>query len=137
MGDAGGRRLKRQVNIDMYTICFAGDELVTDLKNKGLYREVSIAETGSMTNLGLFRRYLYSFLKSNPLINQESTLMVRHLPAGDTGLPLEIYGFYSPPDWATAENTTAAIFEHIYAILPEFGLAVYQRPSGITIKPVL
>ncbi|MCX6285309.1 MAG: mechanosensitive ion channel [Bacteroidetes bacterium] len=137
MGEAGGRRLKRQVNIDMYSIHFAGDEFVMNLKSKGLYREVSMAETGAMTNLGLFRRYLYSFLKSNPLINQESSLMVRHLPAGDTGLPIEIYGFYSPPDWENAENTTAAIFEHIYAVLPEFGLAVFQRPSGIEIKPVL
>ncbi|MCX6240795.1 MAG: mechanosensitive ion channel [Bacteroidetes bacterium] len=130
MGDAGGRRLKRQVNIDIFSICFAGEVLIGSLKAKGLYREVAMAETGAMTNLGLFRRYLYDFLKSNPLINSQSTLMVRHLPAGDTGLPIEIYAFYSPPDWVNAENTTAAIFEHIYAVLPEFGLAVFQRPSG-------
>jgi len=117
MGDAGGRRLKRQVNIDIFTIRFAGEELISGLKAKGLYREVTMAETGAMTNLGLFRRYLYDFLKSQPLVNNESTLMVRHLPAGDTGLPIEIYAFYSPPDWANAENTTAAIFEHIYACL--------------------
>ncbi|MEI8005878.1 MAG: mechanosensitive ion channel domain-containing protein [Bacteroidota bacterium] len=131
MGDAGGRRLKRQINIDIFTIRFAGEELIAGLKAKGLYREVTMAETGAMTNLGLFRRYLYDFLKSQPLVNNESTLMVRHLPAGDTGLPIEIYAFYSPPDWENAENTTAAIFEHIYAVLPEFGLAAYQRPSGM------
>ena len=134
MGDAGGRRLKRNVDIDVFTIRFADEKLITDLKGKGLYRDVSMAETGRMTNLGLFRRYLYSFLKSTPLINQDSTLMVRHLPAGDTGLPIEIYAFYNPPDWENAENTTAAIFEHIYAVLPEFGLAVYQRPSGSLAK---
>jgi len=134
MGDAGGRRLKRQVNIDIFTIRFAGEELISGLKAKGLYREVTMAETGAMTNLGLFRRYLYDFLKSQPLVNNESTLMVRHLPAGDTGLPIEIYAFYSPPDWANAENTTAAIFEHIYAVLPEFGLAAYQRASGVPAK---
>ena len=130
MGDAGGRRLKRQINIDVYTIRFADDELIAGLKTKGFYREVPMAGAGTMTNLGLFRKYLYDFLKSNPLINRNSTLMVRHLPSGDTGLPIEIYAFYSPPDWENAENTTAAIFEHIYAVLPEFGLAAFQRPSG-------
>jgi miniconductance mechanosensitive channel len=134
MGDAGGRRLKRNVDIDVFTIRFADEKFITDLKGNGLYRDVSMAETGRMTNLGLFRRYLYSFLKSIPLINQDSTLIVRHLPAGDTGLPIEIYAFYNPPDWENAENTTAAIFEHIYAVLPEFGLAVYQRPSGSVVK---
>ena len=62
--------------------------------------------------------------------------MVRHLPAGDAGQPIEIYAFYSPPDWENAENTTAAIFEHIYAVLPEFGLTVFQRPSGAGVKTV-
>jgi len=134
MGEAGGRRLKRSLNIDVMTICFACEEIIANLKKKGFYREVSLAETGAMTNLGLFRRYLYDFLKSNPLINQDSTLMVRHLPAGDTGLPIEIYAFYNPPDWENAENTTAAIFENIYAVLPEFGLAAFQRPSGTATK---
>jgi miniconductance mechanosensitive channel len=130
MGEAGGRRLKRQVSIDVYTIKFADEELVSRLKAANLYRDTVMPETGSMTNLGLFRRYLLDFLKSQPLINPESTLMVRHLPAEDGGQPIEIYAFYSPPDWLNAENTTAAIFEHIYAVLPEFGLAVFQRPSG-------
>jgi miniconductance mechanosensitive channel len=134
MRDAGGRRLKRQVNIDIFTIVFAGEELIARLKAKGLYREVVMPETGGMTNLGLFRRYLYDFLKSNPLINQDSDLMVRHLHASDAGLPIEIYAFFSPPDLANAENTTAAIFEHIYAVLPEFGLAAYQRASGSAAK---
>ncbi|MCX6286475.1 MAG: mechanosensitive ion channel [Bacteroidetes bacterium] len=134
MGDAGGRRLKRQLSIDIFTIRFADEALIAGLKTKGLYREVSMAEAGTITNLGLFRRYIYDFLKTSPLINQGSTLMIRHLPAGDTGLPIEIYAFYSPPDWENAENTTAAIFEHIYAVLPEFGLAVFQRPSGRSIN---
>jgi len=136
MADAGGRRLKRQVDIDIFSICFAGEDLVMNLKAKGLYGEVTMAETGSMTNLGLFRRYLYDFLKAHPLINKDSSLMVRHLPAGDAGQPIEIYAFYSPPDWENAENTTAAIFEHIYAVLPEFGLTVFQRPSGAGVKTV-
>ena len=134
MGEAGGRRLKRSLNIDITTIRFADEELIAGLKAKGYYREVAMAEAGPMTNLGLFRRYLYDFLKSTPLINPGSSLMVRHLPAGDDGLPLEIYAFFSPPDWENAENTTAAIFEHIYAVLPIFGLAAYQRASGSMVR---
>lgn len=130
MGDAGGRRLKRQVNIDVFTIRFADEALTAVLKEKAYYREVPMPEAGKLTNLGLFRRYLYDFLKSQPLVNSESSLMVRQLPATDSGLPLEIYAFLSPPDWANAENTASAIFEHIYAVLPEFGLAPFQRPSG-------
>ena len=134
MEEAGGRRLKRQFNIDIYSIRFIDQELLVNLKNKGLYKDVPIAEFGTMTNLGLFRRYLYDFLRSHPLINKSSSILVKHLHAGDTGLPIEIYAFYTPPDLDNAENTTAAIFEHIYAVLPEFGLSAFQRPSGMATR---
>ena len=130
LGDAGGRRLKRSVFIDVFSVHFPDENLISHLKSNGLYKELSLPEAGPVTNLGLFRSYLYDFLRTNPLVNKNATLMVRHLPAGDTGIPLEIYSFYNPPDWENAENTTAAIFEHIYAMLPEFGLAAFQRTSG-------
>ena len=130
MGDAGGRRLKRSLNIDVLTIRFTNAALIEELKAKGFYKGDHSSIGEKPTNLGLFRAYLTDYLKSMPLINQENTLMVRHLPASDSGLPLEIYAFYSPPDWVNAENTSSALFEHIYAVLPEFGLAAFQRPSG-------
>lgn len=134
MGDAGGRRLKRSLNIDVLTIGFASGSLVTRLKEIGLYRGDHTLSDDKPTNLGLFRAYLNDYLRSMPLINKETTLMVRHLPAGDTGLPLEIYAFYNPPDWGKAEETTSALFEHLYAVLTEFGLAAFQRPSGTTVR---
>jgi len=131
MGDAGGRRLKRSLNIDVLTIRFAEPALLEQLKQKGLYKGDHSVPADKPTNLGLFRAYLTAYLRSMPLVNSEATLMVRHMPPGDSGLPLEIYAFYNPPGWVNAENTTSALFEHIFAVLPEFGLSAYQRPSGI------
>lgn len=131
MGDAGGRRLKRSLNIDVLTIRLVDAMLIEELKEKGLYKGDHSILGERPTNLGLFRAYLTDYLKSMPLINQQETIMVRHLHATDSGLPLEIYAFYNPPDWLNAENTSSALFEHIYAVLPEFGLSAYQRPSGI------
>ena len=134
MGDAGGRRLKRSLNIDVLTIRFTDAVLIEGLKTKGLFKGDHSIIGEKPTNLGLFRAYLTDYLKSMPLINQENTLMVRHLPPGDSGLPLEIYAFYNPPDWVNAENTSSALFEHIFAVLPDFGLVAYQRPSGASLS---
>ena len=83
-----------------------------------------------MTNLGTFRAYLVEYLRRHPKIRQDMTFLVRQLDPTPDGIPLEIYVFTNDVKWANYESIQADIFDHILAAIPEFGLRVYQRPSG-------
>jgi miniconductance mechanosensitive channel len=83
-----------------------------------------------MTNLGTFRAYMENYLHKHPMINQDMTFLIRHLQPGEQGLPLEIYVFSKDQAWANYEAIQADIFDHILAIIPEFGLRVFQNPTG-------
>jgi miniconductance mechanosensitive channel len=99
--------------------------------NQSLNLEGSMVTNGrKMTNLGTFRAYLENYLRNHPKIHQEMTFLVRHLQPTETGIPLEIYVFSREQEWAKYETLQADIFDHILAILPEFGLRVFQDPTG-------
>jgi len=83
-----------------------------------------------MTNLGTFRKYLENYLHNHPKIHQDMTFLVRHLQPTEKGLPMEIYVFSNDQEWANYESIQADIFDHILAIMPEFGLRVFQNPTG-------
>jgi miniconductance mechanosensitive channel len=73
-----------------------------------------------LTNIGVFRTYIKAFLKQHPQIHHDMTFLVRQMPSTDRGLPIEIYVFSSDAD----------IFDHLFAVLPHFDLAVFQNPTG-------
>lgn len=150
MQQSGGRRIKRALHLDQNSIRFLADEdverltqfipLETHLAEKraeiaawnhdlGERAEVA-ANTRRLTNIGTFRAYVGAYLRGHPRINQRMTLMVRQLAPGPEGLPLELYCFTDTVAWAEYEGIQADIFDHLYAILPEFGLRPFQRPSG-------
>src|SRR5690606_38410698 len=83
-----------------------------------------------LTNVGTFRAYLVAYLRQHPKIHKEMTFLVRQLPPTEVGLPLEVYVFANDTRWAFYEAIQADIFDHILAIAPEFGLRVFQSPSG-------
>jgi len=83
-----------------------------------------------MTNLGVFRAYVTAYLRSHPMIRQDMTFLVRQLPPGPTGIPIEIFVFSADQRWAAYEGIQADIFDHLLAVIPEFDLRVYQEPSG-------
>ena len=87
-----------------------------------------------LTNLGIFRAYIERYLRAHPLINKDMTLLVRQLQPTDTGVPIEIYVFCTDVRWVHYEAVQADIFDHIFAVLPEFGLHVFQSPSGADFK---
>ena len=84
-----------------------------------------------MTNIGTFRAYLKAYLNNHPKIHNNMTFMVRQLPSGETGLPIEIYVFSNDQDWVRYEGIQSDIFDHILAVLPSFDLRVYQYPAGV------
>src|SRR5690554_1916467 len=154
MQESGGRRIKRSLLIDEHSIHFLDAEererlyrfnLLQDyLVNKR--REIDewnakLAEAGQepvntrrITNIGTFRAYVERYLRSHPGIHQGMTLMVRQLAPTAEGLPLEIYCFTNTVAWVQYESIQADIFDHLLAILPEFGLRVFQNPGGADLR---
>lgn len=150
MQESGGRRIKRAVHIDMSSVRFLTDEEVAHfgrfvlLKDyvAGKVKELAeynqkhcsdpsvIANARRLTNLGMLRAYITNYLRQHPMIHQDMTFLVRHLAPTAEGLPIEIYVFVADVRWAVYESVQADIFDHILTIVPEFGLRVYQRPSG-------
>lgn len=151
MQESGGRRIKRSILIDVTSIHFLSEEEVTSLnqsrylspylnrKNHDLsqyHQEHELDSNGSvldrrgLTNLGTFRAYLETYLRSHPGIHQGMSLMVRQLAPNEHGQPIEIYGFTNVTAWVEYEGIQSDIFDHIYATLPEFGLRVHQSPTG-------
>ena len=90
----------------------------------------SPANERRLTNIGTFRAYVEAYLRHHSMIQQDLTLMVRQLAPSDHGLPLEIYVFSADKRWVNYEAIQADIFDHILAVLPQFGLRVHQGPSG-------
>jgi miniconductance mechanosensitive channel len=70
----------------------------------------------------------------HPKINKGMTFLVRHLQPTEKGIPIEIYVFSTDQDWAKYEAVQADIFDHILAVIPEFGLSVFQFPTGNDLK---
>jgi len=83
-----------------------------------------------MTNIGTFRAYIEAYLRNHKNIHQGMTFLVRQLPPGPTGLPIEIYVFCNDTAWAKYEAIQADIFDHVLAVVPQFGLKVFQNPTG-------
>jgi miniconductance mechanosensitive channel len=130
MGEAGGRRMKRSILIDVGTIRFMDSAMFDNLETKNLLTGEPDLHDKDATNLGLFRIYILNYLRNIPNLNQDASLMVRTLQPTENGLPLELYAFYIPPNWAEFEDFQARLFEHILSVLPEYGLKAFQRPSG-------
>ena len=150
MSQSGVRRIKRAILIDLSSVrIHTRDEvdyfkrftlLMGYIKNKeqeltdynaGLITEVDEdVNKRRLTNVGTFRAYAFNYLKNHPRIDKDMTLIVRQLAPGPEGLPLEIYCFTNTTEWAVYEDIQSDIFDHLLAIVPEFGLRLYQKPAG-------
>ena len=154
MEESGGRRIKRALNLDLASIRFLAPDEIAALKRIVLIRdylegkEKELADWNAerstdpgapvnsrrLTNVGTFRAYLAAYLRSLPLVHEDMTFLVRQLPPGEHGLPMEIYVFSRDQRWAAYEDLQSDIFDHVLAVVPEFGLRVYQSPSGADMR---
>lgn len=82
------------------------------------------------TNVGLLRAYLTLYLRRHPWVNTDLLLMVRTLAPTDNGLPLELYCFSRNKVWPEYEAIKADMAEHLYSVLPVFGLHAFQNASA-------
>ena len=149
--ESGGRRIKRALNIDMRSIRFLDDNeiaaldefvLLDDYLNEKQHEieewNRALAEKGAkpvngrrITNIGTFRIYVDKYLRSLKTVNQNMTVLVRQLQPVSAGLPIEVYCFTNTTDWSEYERIQSDIFDHLLAILPVFGLRVFQECSDI------
>ena len=154
MHESGGRRIKRSLFLDQNSVEFIDVAQIEHLHHFALLRDYlndkrdeleewnrRLLEQGAaplnrlrLTNLGTFRAYVENYLRQDPYIRQDMTLLVRQLAPTATGLPLELYCFTATTAWADYERIQADIFDHLLAILPEFGLRVFQHPSGAELR---
>lgn len=154
MAEAGGRRIKRSIHLEMSSVCFLTEQEIEELQkvdllstylttkrsdiakeNKAKKSDMSVMiNTRRLTNVGTFRHYLVSFLKQHPKIHQNMTLIVRQLEPNSDGLPIEIYTFTNTINWSEYEDIQSDIFDHIIAILPAFNLRLHESPTGNDIR---
>ena len=134
MHESGGRRIKRYINIDITTVHFCSEEELRSLASKGLYSADKMDDSDGVVNLYVFRRYALDYICNRKDINQDFMRMVRVLQPTSEGLPIEIYCFTSNTEWLVYESIQGAIFDHLIAMLPAFGLRAFQRPSGADLQ---
>jgi miniconductance mechanosensitive channel len=149
MSESGGRRIKRSIYIDINSVRFLSDDEIERFGSYALLRDyiagkqaeldVFNAQPGRdrelnadirrLTNVGTLRAYIVAYLRHHPMIHEGMTLLVRQCPATAFGLPIEIYCFANDTDWGRYEDLQADVFDHIFAILKDFDLWVFQNVS--------
>jgi miniconductance mechanosensitive channel len=157
MQETGGRRIKRALYIDAASVHFLDEAAIARLSRLKLLADYLPSKTRDvtqwnqalgeaaavpgnrrrLTNLGTFRAYVQAYLDTHPRIHHGLSCMVRQLDGGPQGIPLELYCFTATVAWAEYEGIQADIFDHLFALLPEFGLALYQQPSGQDVRAAL
>ena len=150
MSESGGRRIKRSLFIDMNSIRLCTEELlekfthfellkdyieqktkeVADHNKSNSINTAELINGRRLTNVGTFRAYIEAYLRNNSKIHPEMTFLIRQLEPTSRGLPIQIYVFTNDTDWVRYEGIQADIFDHLLAIIPEFGLKVFQSPTG-------
>nr|WP_323746000.1 mechanosensitive ion channel domain-containing protein [Diaphorobacter caeni] len=158
MSESGGRRIKRSLLIDNATVRFLTDAEIEELSHIALLRPYLNSKTEEidtynsdfaekapemahevvnlrkLTNIGTFRAYVNAYLRAHPRLRKDMTLMARMMESTTNGTPLEVYAFTATTVWLEYESIQGDIFDHLMAILPEFGLHAFQNPSGHDVK---
>ena len=152
MSESGERRIKRALMMDQNSVRFLSGGEIANARRYSVLRPYlderaqEIASWNSdrdepdrrrMTNIGVFRAYVAAYLAAHPRISNNMTLLVRQLDPGPEGLPLEIYCFTTTTNWSEYEAIQADIFDHLLAVLHDFGLRLFQLPTGLDFTAVM
>ncbi len=156
MQQSGGRRIKRAIHIDINSIQICDERMLEEFRkirliteyieskekeiddhNQALDIDGGVKVNGRrLTNIGTFRAYVTAYLRNHERINHDLTFLIRQLPPGNMGVPIEVYVFTNDTVWANYEAIQADIFDHLLSIVPEFGLRVFQDPSGMDFRNI-
>ncbi len=133
MTNSGGRRVKRSINIDINSVKFMNDADLEPFTQQEWYKNYS-ATTDKVVNINMFRYYIVQYLETHNKVNHNMIMMVRQLQSTNYGIPIELYFFTATTEWIKYEGIQADIFDHLFAIANEFGLRIYQSPTGFDFK---
>lgn len=153
MADSGCRRIARSVIIDSDTIVEATPELIETVSSKfpiiknylAHIKELghpdynpglAVVNGTDSTNLGLFRIYMCQWLINNPAISNDSQILVRIMDPNGEGIPLQIYCFTTTTKWTAYEAIQSAVIEHVAVTAQQFGLRLFNDPSGTDVTTV-
>lgn len=156
ISEAGGRRIMRSILIDISSIKFCSEEMIEHFKrinylkhyiddkeeefkkhNNEKSHDTNFLINGKhLTNIACFQAYIEEYLKSNPRISKEHTIMARQLAPNENGLPIEVYAFTTDIDLKKYEEIQSEIFDHLFAVINEFQLRVFQNPSEYDVKQI-
>ena len=158
MKETGGRRIMRSLTIDISSVRFLSNREIEKLRESHLLKEYinkkmrevhdynsehlkksssTLTNGRWLTNVGTFRAYIIEYLKKHPNSKKDLTMLVRQLEPTDKGLPLQVYAFVDTTVWAEYEGIQSDIFDHLLAIAPEFGLNIFQQPTGRDFKALV
>lgn len=149
-----GRRIRRSLNIDITSVRYHTPGEIEHLQRFKLLEDyfrhkkddlaawnTRLGEEGAdainqrrLTNLGSFRAYMQAYIGSHPGINQDLFWAVRQLDPEPTGIPLQVYAYTRDTGFVAHENVQGDIFDHLITILPQFGLSLFQQPSGADLR---
>jgi miniconductance mechanosensitive channel len=141
MQDSGVRRIKREIRIDVRSIAFMTPELVDRIstrphmekwleQNSAEIEALRKGEMTSLTNLGAYRAYMVEYLVNHRDIDPKMPVMVRDMPPGEAGMPVELYCFSKINSWVPFESVQSGILDYAFAVAGQFGLKLFQVPSG-------
>lgn len=150
MASSDGRRIKRALIIKLDSINYLSKNEIVKLKEIELIstylssREADINEYNTennvnkalllngrnLTNIGVFRKYIESYLKAHSAINKDMMIMARQLAPTTQGIPLEVYAFSKDKRWENYEYITSDIFDHLIAAVPYFDLELFEQPNS-------
>lgn len=154
MSASGGRRIKRSINLDVNTIRFLQEEdlqrfekfHVLDEYIRGKRKDLEetnedsgesvVVNSRRLTNIGTFRAYIAGYLHAHPAVHDNMTFLIRQMEPGVHGVPIQIYVFSNNTEWVAYEALQSDIFDHLLAVVPEFGLRVFQNPTGADFRGI-
>ena len=151
MNQSGGRRIKRSLILEQQRIKFLTQEDINALKKIELLapyldqrndkiiayntenkvNKELLINGKNLTNIGVFRKYVESYLENHSALNKEMTMMTRQLSPTSQGVPLEIYAFSSDKRWQNYEYIIADVFDHLLSAVPYFDLEIFELPTSM------
>lgn len=145
MQDSGVRRIKREIRVDVRSISFMTPELLDRIRRRPLMEKwieenseeiaaLMKGEMTSLTNLGAFRAYMAEYLLNHKEIDSTMPVMVRDMPPTESGMPVELYCFSKINSWVPFEIVQSQVLDYAYAVVSQFGLKLFQSPSGSDIE---
>ncbi len=149
MENSGGRRIKRAVIIKQSSIQYLSNEKLEELKkielisdyidkraadidnynNENNVNKDLLINGRNLTNIGVYRKFVESYIEHHSAINKDMMIMTRQLAPSSQGIPIEIYAFSKDKRWQNYEYIMADIFDYIIAAVPYFDLEVFELAS--------